>query len=219
MKFIKIMKCLQFKKNTIPRNAKFLHMEYNQPGVKAAAKHGLIGSISNLRAPVDVHFHHNRMYNNRSLGFAFCGGQRWIMEYNQFDKNGGTPPHYGIDFEDGWDLMQDVVFRKNTFKDNLVGDMVVCAGSEMLFEENIFQKGVMVWPRTHNYTFRNNTFNGGVGFGTRTGIATISGNSYNSCPLVSTFFEAWAEMMAWGINLEKLLPHHQLYLKTRLLVM
>jgi hypothetical protein len=147
MRFIAKKRFIQYKKNSIPKNAKYLHLEFNQPEVKEAAKHHLCGSISNLRAPVDVHFHHNRMYDNRSLGFAFCGGQRWIIEENLFEKNGGTAPNYGIDFEDGWDLMQDVVFRNNRFKDNLSGDLVVCAGSEMIFEGNDFQKTVCVSSR------------------------------------------------------------------------
>ena len=178
MNFIKKMQYIQYKKNQIPPDAQFLHLEFNQASAEAATS-GMVGSISNMRAPVDVHFHHNRMYNTGSLGFAYCGGQRWIMEDNMFEKCGGTaPPHYGIDFEDGWDLMQDVVFRNNKFKDNLVGDLVVCAGSEMLFEGNVFEKGAHVWGRTHNYTFKDNTFNSLAGFMSRTGVATITGNTF-----------------------------------------
>lgn len=188
MKFIVKKNFIQYKKNPIPDNAKYLHLEFNQSEVKEAAKHNLCGSISNLRAPVDVHFHHNHMYNNRSLGFAFCGGQRWIMENNMFEKNGGTAPNYGIDFEDGWDLMQDVVFRNNKFKDNLTGDLVVCAGSEMIFEGNEFQKNVCVWGRTHNYTFRNNKFGGSVTYMTRTGVASIHNNFYKNCDFLKIVF-------------------------------
>lgn len=214
MKFIEMKNCLQFKKTPIPDKAKFIHLEFNQPSVEPAAKHGLIGSLSNLRGPVDVHFHHNRMFNNRSLGFAFCGGQRWIMEYNHFEKNGGTAPSFGIDFEDGWDMMQDIIFRKNTFKDNLAGDLVVCAGSEMIFEDNAFQKLVMVWPRTHNYTIRNNTFRGShIGFGTRTGIASIHNNSYDGCQQVRVFFQSIGKNDGLGLKPGEVAPTPPLVLK------
>lgn len=187
MNFIVKKRYIQYKKNAIPENARYIHLEFNQPSAKAVIS-GMVGSLTNLEAPVDVHFHNNRMYDNRSLGFAFCGGQRWIMENNIFEKNGGQAPSYGIDFEDGWDLMQDVVFRNNTFKDNVQGDVVVCAGSELLFSGNEFEKTVHVWGRTHNYTFENNRFIGNsAGFMTRTGAATIQNNLFSNCTVNVTY--------------------------------
>jgi hypothetical protein len=122
MTFLGMEKFAQYKKQSMPPTTQFIHLEFNQATVVEANRDHLIGTVSNLRAPVDVHFHDNRMYNNGSLGFAYCGGQRWIIENNLFEKNGGSAaPHYGMDFEDGWDLMQDVVVRKNTFKDNHYG--------------------------------------------------------------------------------------------------
>jgi hypothetical protein len=84
--------------------------------------------------------------------------------------------------------MQDVVVRKNTFKDNHYGDVVVCAGSELLFADNVFEKTVYIWGRTHNYSFINNQFNGGIaGFKSRTGVATIEKNSFKRCAVLVEF--------------------------------
>lgn len=182
MTFVAKRDFIQFRKNAIPQGATFMHLELNQPSVLGAKTENFCVAICNLRPSIDVHFHHNHLIANRRLGMAFCGGQRWVIEDNLFEANGGAAPGYGIDFEDGWDLMQDVVFRNNRFKDNKAGDMVVCAGSEMLFEGNVFEKNVVVWGRLHNYTFKNNRVRGGVAaFSSRTGAATLTDNVFENC--------------------------------------
>ncbi len=193
MKFIQKKKCLQFRKVQIPDGAKFLHLELNQPDIPdepahvGATKGGWIARINNFKPSTDVHFHHNQMSNNRRLGMAFCGGQRWIIEENMFDGNKGTNPAYGVDFEDGAELVHDVVFRNNKFKNN-GGDLVVCAGSELLFEGNEIEKNVVFWGRAHNYTFRKNKISGGVvSYTTRTGVAKIHDNYYDNCTMSITF--------------------------------
>ena len=186
MAFIEKRKCLQFRKTPIPAGARFLHFEFNQPSVTGEL--AVCGRITNFRPPTDVHFHDNTVIRNRRLGFAYCGGQGWLIENNRFEENGGTAPAFGVDFEDGWELMQDVVMRGNTFRGNRAGDLVVCAGSELLFESNRFEKAVVVWGRPHNYTFRNNRFTGGsVNYKTRTGVASIHDNVYEDCALSIVF--------------------------------
>lgn len=199
MNFIKMKKCLQFRKVKIPDGAKFLNLEFNQPEVSDKPAHSgastgsWIGRINNFKPPTDVHFHDNHIYDNRCLGFAFCGGQKWLFENNLFEKNGPDVVGWAFDFEDGWELMQDIIMRKNKFKDNLKGDVVVCAGSELLFEENEFENGVAVHARPHNYTFRKNKFLGGrVVYTTRTGIAKIHDNLYDNCKTVGIRFDTKA---------------------------
>ncbi len=186
MGFIEKRKCLQFRKVAIPKGARFLQFEFNQPSVQSDS--GLCGRITNFHPPTDVYFHHNTLSRNRRLGLAFCGGQRWLVSDNVFERNGGTAPAFGIDLEDGWELMQDVVLRGNVFKGNQAGDLVVCAGTELLIESNRFEKAVVMWGRPHNYVFRHNQFTGGsVGYRTRTGIASIYSNTYENCRLSIVF--------------------------------
>ncbi len=195
-RFLEKRKCLQYRKISRPDNAKFLNLEFNQPEVtdkpfhSGASANSWVLSINNFLPPVDVHFHHNRMSGSRRLGLALCGGQRWILENSEFTGNGGTPPAYGVDLEDGWELVYDIVFRNNIFRDNAGGGLVVCAGSELLFERNLFESTpkhpsrVVLYGRAYNYFFVNNTIKGGtVNFGSRTGIATISGNTYENCTM------------------------------------
>jgi hypothetical protein len=141
MKFMEKRKCLQYRKYAIPEGAKFMSLEFNQPEVKGDGQ-GTVGRITNYHPPTDVHFHGNRLYNNRTLGIAFNGGRRWLVENNVIEANGPNPPGYGVDFEDGWDLTQDIVFRNNKFKGNRNGDLVICAGTELLFEGNEFTHNV-----------------------------------------------------------------------------
>lgn len=203
-KFLEMQKCLQFRRVQIPEGARFVHLEFNQPEVSeeplhsGAGRGSFLGRITCFKGPVDVHFHHNTLRANRRLGLGYCGGRRFLIEENLFVGNGGVAPSYGIDLEDGWEYMQDVVVRKNRFRDNKAGDLVICAGSELLIEDNVFENNVVVHARPHNYTFRNNTFTGGlVKYGTRTGVATIEGNRYQNCTLA---IEYDTKAVADGLN-------------------
>lgn len=193
-KFLSMQKWLQYRRITVPEGAKYANFELNQPEVSeepahaGAAKGSWILRVTKFNPSRDVHFHHNIVEGNRRLGMALCGGQRWVIEENQFNKNGGTNPAYGVDLEDGAELVYDIVFRKNTFKDNINGDLVICAGTELLIEDNVFQKSVVLWGRPHNYIFTRNRFNGGsVVYKTRTGVASIHNNFYANCKLSMTF--------------------------------
>jgi hypothetical protein len=187
MKFIEKKVCLQYKKIAVPQNAALMNMEFNQPALPADPE-TWCGRVSNYKPPTDVHFHDNYICNNRALGLAICGGQKWLIEDNVFEKNGGQAPSYAIDYEDGWDLTQNIVLRHNKFKDN-DNDLVVCAGSELLFEGNEFSKDVTIYHRTYNYIFKKNRFVGGnVDYMTVTGIAQLQDNYYERCPVAITFF-------------------------------
>lgn len=195
-RFIEKRKVLQYRTIKAPEGTKYANFEFNQPEVSeepahaGAIKGGWIGRVVGFKPPRDVHFHHNILDRNRRLGMAFTGGQRWVIEHNRFENNGGTNPAYGVDFEDGAELMQDIVFRKNTFSGNRGGDLVVCAGTELLFEDNVFEKSVVMWGRPHNFIFRRNKYNGGsVVYKTRTGVATIENNEYNNLKGLSVEFD------------------------------
>ncbi|MCM8539115.1 MAG: right-handed parallel beta-helix repeat-containing protein [Lentisphaeraceae bacterium] len=197
MNFISERKCLQWKKYKAPKKAVFAHLEFNQPEVEGAKGQAFVGSFCNMHYSLDVHFHNNNVIGNRRNGMSYCGGQRWIIEDNIFQKNGGTAPGFGVDYEDGWNMMQDVVFRNNKFKDNERGDLVTCSGSELIFEGNEFEKAVAFWDATENYVFRNNRIvgnvmstgsrprmiGGSVSFKTRTGNVSIHDNHIENAQL------------------------------------
>jgi hypothetical protein len=195
MKFLEKRRVLQYRKVAVPAGAKFMNLEFNQskvstePAHSGAGKDGWCGRITNFKSPTDVHFHDNVITYNRGLGMAFTGGQKWIIENNVWEKNGPQAPGYAIDFEDGWEMMQDVVLRKNTFRDNF-GDLVVCAGSELLFEDNTFQKHVIFYGRVYNSTIRRNQFIGSrISYSTRNGVMNIHDNEYRDNPAIAITFD------------------------------
>lgn len=191
-RFLEKKNCLQYRKIEVPAAAKYVHFEFNQSGIEVEEGKNppeWYLRMTKLTPSTDVHFHHNVLVENRRLGMANVG-QRWLIEENRFERNGGTAPAYGMDLEDGWELMQDIVIRKNTFKDNKAGDLVICAGSEILVEDNDFQKSVVLYGRVYNYTAQKNRYDGGtVYYATRTGVATIKDNLYKGNKRVSIIFD------------------------------
>lgn len=184
MTFIQKMDCTQYKKHTIPSGATYIHLEFNQPAVEGVRE--MCGTVVNFKPPTHVHVHDLTIVKNRRNGLSVCGGQKMIFEDILFKENGGTAPGFGVDYEDGWELMQDIVFRHNRFDNNERGDLVVCAGSEYIFEDNVFEQGFYVWGRTHNATFRRNQVLGtpvaraGVAYRTRSGALSIHHNHYEN---------------------------------------
>jgi len=191
--FLEKKEALQYRKIQVPEKARFMHLEINQPEIAEKPAHPasteFLARITNFIPSTNVHFHDNLLDFNRSLGLSGVG-QRWLIENNRFENNGGIAPAYGVDLEDGWELMQDVVFRKNAFKDNLQGDIVICAGSEILVEDNDFTNKVVFHGRAYNYTARENRVKGGfVFYTTRSGVATITGNTYRGVKRVEVNFD------------------------------
>jgi len=187
MNFLEMKQALQYKRVQVPQRAKHMYFEINQAAFESESK-ALAARITRSTPPTDVHVHHCRFVENRSLGLALTGGQKWLLENNRFEKNWPDIVGWGIDIEDGWELTQHIIFRNNVFRGNLRGDFVICCGSEMIFEGNRFESNVAVYGRPHNYIFRHNTFTGGrVGYCTRTGIAQIHDNTYENCSLSITF--------------------------------
>lgn len=154
--FISSKECLQFRKVIIPDGAVYVRFVF--PQISIASNLGYVGWISNFKPPTNMILRDCNISNNRSLGIAFCGGQQWTIENNTFENNGGQAPGYAIDFEDGWELMQDIKVRNNKFSGNKSGDIVTCAGDNIIFEENEFAGIIYMWGRTTNYKYIKNIF-------------------------------------------------------------
>lgn len=179
MNFIVKKDCIQFRKVQIPENAEYVHFTIPQASVPQNPVTACAW-ISNFKPPTNVIFRDNLIKGNRSAGFAFCGGQRWLIEDNIFEENYGNGPNYAMVFEDGWELMQDVLVKGNKFINNQ-NDLVACAGDNLIFEENEFTKMVYMWDRTTNYEFKNNIFDGSsVTYKVGKTPIKVSGNTYKN---------------------------------------
>lgn len=80
--------------------------------------------------------------------------------------------------------MDGYLFKNNEFIENS-NDVVICAGDNIIFEENKFTSTVYVWGRATNYSFINNNFkdifmNINYEYSTDT---VIQGNTYENCKI------------------------------------
>ena len=170
-----------FKSYEIPKEATKLKIAFHwNLGVPTSGDSdfgGSIGFVSSYRTPI-----HNFIYNciiedNYSCGFANCGGQKFIIKDNIFRRNTGRMPSCDIDWEDGWEFMQDNIVIGNTFES--YNGVIVCAGNNFLFTENEFNGISTFWGRTQNMNMFNNNIKGKVDWSSQTD-SRIIGNNINS---------------------------------------
>ena len=186
MKFIsKVDNCKQYKKVLIPDNAKYVHFVFKQDYVPERGDTDFNGTtvfLTNYSSPNNITIKNCLIEKNKSLGMGICGGYNWNIENNMFKENGGGAPGYAIDLEDGWEYMNNFLFKNNKFIENN-NDIVSCAGDNIIFENNSFSSTVYMWGRTTNYKFLNNTFSN-ISMNINYEYSTdteCSGNTYNNC--------------------------------------
>ena len=167
-----------FKSYEIPKEATKLkiafHWNLGVPTWGDSDFGGSIGFVSSYRTPI-----HNFMYNciiedNYSCGFANCGGQKFIIKDNIFRRNTGRMPSCDIDWEDGWEFMQDNIVIGNTFES--YNGIIICAGNNFLFTENEFNGISTFWGRSQNMNMFNNNIKGKVDWSSQTDSRIISNN-------------------------------------------
>lgn len=167
-----------FKSYEIPKDATKLkiafHWNLGVPTSGDSDFDGSIGFVSSYRTPI-----HNFMYNciiedNYSCGFANCGGQKFIIKDNIFRRNAGRMPGCDIDWEDGWEFMQDNIVIGNTFESG--NGVIVCAGNNFLFAENEFNGVSTFWGRSQNMNMFNNNIKGKLDWSSQTDSRIINNN-------------------------------------------
>ena len=167
-----------FKSYEIPKEATKLKIAFHwNLGVPTSGDSdfgGSIGFVSSYRTPI-----HNFMYNciiedNYSCGFANCGGQKFIIKDNIFRRNTGRMPSCDIDWEDGWEFMQDNIVIGNTFES--YNGIIVCAGNNFLFTENEFNGINTFWGRSQNMNMFNNNIKGKLDWSSQTDSRIINNN-------------------------------------------
>ena len=179
--------CMQYKKIQIPDKAHYVKFVFHQQEVPVNGDTDFNSTtvfLTNYLSPYKVKINGCTIEGNISLGMGLCGGRNFIIENNIFKNNGGGSPGYAVDLEDGWEYMDEYLFKNNQFIENN-NDIVVCAGDNIIFEENEFTSTVYMRPRTTNYQFINNNFkdifmNINYEYSTDT---FIQGNTYENCKI------------------------------------
>ncbi|WP_195467450.1 hypothetical protein [Clostridium sp. D43t1_170807_H7] len=111
-------------------------------------------SVQYFMVPTHCSFKNIKFENNRCVGLAQSAMKDMLVENCEFTKCGQSSAKCAYDAEDGWDMMQDVTFRKLNFHDNPNNDFLTCAGHNFVIEDMIDGK-VYFWERTNSYVVRN----------------------------------------------------------------
>lgn len=182
--FIQKKECLQYRKVDIPEGTKYARFVYPQANITSNLN--LYGWITNLQPPTNCRLSECLIKGNRCLGLAVCGGHKWIVEDNVFEENGGRAANHAIDIEDGFEMIQDYIFRNNRFINN-THDVTVFAGDNLVFEANHFTKSFNVNGRTTNYKVIGNKFdnNERVAYRVRLTECEVRNNQYINTNIVT----------------------------------
>lgn len=113
-------------------------------------------SVQYFRVPTHCAFKDIKFENNRCVGLAQAAMKDMLVENCEFIRCGQSSAKCAYDAEDGWDMMQDVTFRKLSFHDNPNNDFLTCAGHNFVIEDMIDGK-VYFWERTNSYVVRNSS--------------------------------------------------------------
>lgn len=139
--------------------------------------------------------------NNYSCGIAHAG-MNVLIEGCEFSNNIGRMPWCDIDSEDGWVRMQNNVFRNNTFGSYY--GFVMCAGTNYVIKNNIFNAPVVLYPECQYFKMSNNILNnvGYTGAGQLSTMADtyIINNKFNNIKVASTKNHSSANYKAYFFN-------------------
>ncbi|WP_053984376.1 right-handed parallel beta-helix repeat-containing protein [Niameybacter massiliensis] len=108
-----------------------------------------------LNTPLNCTFKNIEHNNIRAVGMAPTSFVNLLVEGCTFENCGYTLGKCAFDAEDGWDLMQDLTFRRNIFKKNPYNYFLICAGHNLIIEDNE-AIGIYAWERSRSYVVRNN---------------------------------------------------------------
>lgn len=161
-RLIETQKCrLKFGQYTLPPNSYYAHVVFHTKVLPVNGNSDFwnaVISINSYRPPYKNFIKNCIISDNYSTGLALCGGVNWLLEGNRFFNNTGRMPSCDIDWEDGWEFMQNDVIRNNSFES--YKGVIVCAGSNFVFKNNVLKGNDTFWGRSQDMKIINNTFDG-----------------------------------------------------------
>ena len=146
--FIKSIDSYQYRRIGVPSNSRYLRVTILNESYPTNL------SVQYFRVPTHCSFKNIKFENNRCVGLAQSAMKDMLVENCEFTNCGQSSAKCAYDAEDGWDMMQDVTFRKLNFHDNPNNDFLTCAGHNFVIEDMIDGK-VHFWERTNSYVVRN----------------------------------------------------------------
>ena len=174
--FIKSVDAYQYRSITIPTGSKYVRVTILSESYPTDL------TINLFRIPTHCAFKRVIHDNCRAVGMAPCAMKDMLVEDCEFTRSGQNLAKCAFDAEDGWDLMQDVTFRRLNFHDNPNNDFLTCAGHNFIVE-NMIDGNVGIWDRTKDFILRNSNCNKiDIGYShiVRHGVSRIYNNTINS---------------------------------------
>lgn len=172
-KYIESIEGYLYRRLYPPANAKFARFTLLSDAKPANL------AVYNFRSPYNCAFINIKHENIRCVGMALSGFVNLLVEGCTFENCGQKLARCAFDAEDGWDLMQDLTFRKNVFGTNPANEFLTCGGHNFMMENNTMK--AYIWERTNSYVFRGNTLKSAeyrVGRGMRTGFVRVQNNTH-----------------------------------------
>ena len=151
--FIKSIDAYQYRRVGVPSNSKFMRVTI----LNEAYPTNL--SIQLFRLPTHCSFKDLYLENCRAVGIAPQGMNNLLFENCELTNCGSAVTKCALDAEDGWDMMQDVTFKKLNLHDNPTNDFLTCAGHNFILEYSTCK--IYIWGRTRNITIINSEVKGG----------------------------------------------------------
>lgn len=185
---------LRFRRYSKPQNAyyaKFIFYSNVVPTSGNTDFNGAFAFFENFEQPIKNFIKNCIIEDNYSCGFAACGGQKWRIENNIWRRNAGRMPGCDIDWEDGWEYMQDDLVEGNSFES--YNNVILCAGAGQVYENNKFNGITTIYGRSQYWSFINNTIEDKVGItngnGAKLSLASstdvyLEGNKYTKSSMV-----------------------------------
>jgi hypothetical protein len=174
-KYIESIEGYMYRRMYIPQGAKFARFTLLSDATPDSVKNL---SLFNFRQPYNCTFRNVIHENVRCVGMCPSGFYNLLVEGCTFENCGSSSAKCAFDAEDGWDMMQDLTFRNNTFGTNPHNEFLTCDGMNFVLENNVMS--TMMWDRTKGSVYRNNKLKSGTfrfGNRNRTGYARIYNNT------------------------------------------
>lgn len=150
--FLKSIDAYQYRRVCVPSNAKFMRVTILNESYPTNL------SIQLFRLPTHCTFKNLYLENCRAVGIAPQGMNNLLFENCELTNCGSAVTKCALDAEDGWDMMQDVTFKKLNFHDNPNSDFLTAAGHNFILEDSTCK--IYIWGRTRNITIRNSEIKG-----------------------------------------------------------
>lgn len=174
--YIKSIDAYQYRRIKIPNGARYMRVVILNRSFPTNL------SVQYFRVPTHCAFKNLTIDNCRCVGVAQAAMNNFLVENCEFTRSGRSSANCAYDAEDGWDMMQDVTFKRLNFHDNPANEFLTCAGHNFIIDGQVNGK-VHTYDRTRNLVIKNsniktaNIYGGGRPNIVRHGVARIFNNT------------------------------------------